>query len=91
MTRPALSAYIELIGRFVAGQLPAAQFEAAFLRMFKNETARLPDDAFQLLDELFADIDDYVSDPELCSAAGGLGDEELRTRAESTLARLRSI
>lgn len=87
----ALSPYIELIEQFVAAHISAAQFETAFLRMFKNETARLPDDAFQRLEELFADVDEYVEDTELRSAAGGLGDEELHRRAENTLERLRLL
>ena len=43
---------------------------------------------FDILDELFANVDDYVSDPTLRDSTGGLSGEELRTRARDAYARL---
>ncbi|WP_405168068.1 hypothetical protein [Nocardia sp. NBC_01499] len=40
------------------------------------------------MDSLFADVEDYVSDPQLRAEAGGLGDEQLRQRAVATYDRL---
>lgn len=87
----ALSSYLELIEQFVDGQISAERFEAVFLPKFKNETTRLPDNAFNVLDGLFADVDDYVSDPELRADAGGLDDDQLRTCARNAYRDLRSI
>ncbi|MFD6157575.1 hypothetical protein ACFWF7_36600 [Nocardia sp. NPDC060256] len=37
---------------------------------------------------MFADVNDYVSDPQLRAEAGGLDDEQLRRRAVATYDRL---
>lgn len=87
----ALAGYAELISRFVDGRISAQEFESSYLRMFKNEKTRFPVDVFDLLDGLFADVDEYVADPDLRNDAGGLDDEQLRTRARTAYDRLRSI
>ena len=43
---------------------------------------------FDILDELFADVDDYVSDPTLRESTGGISGDELRARACDAYARL---
>ena len=43
---------------------------------------------FDILDELFADVDDYVSDPTLKESTGGISGEELRARARDAYTRL---
>lgn len=88
---PALSAYLDLIEQFVDGRISAERFEAVFLSKFKNEKVRLPDGQFNVLDGLFGDVDDYVSDPGLRAEAGGLDDEQLRTCARNAYNALRSI
>jgi hypothetical protein len=40
------------------------------------------------MDGLFADVDDYVSDPTLRESTGGISGEELRSRARDAYARL---
>ncbi len=87
----ALSDYLELIEQFVDGRITAERFEAVFLPKFKTETTHLPDDVFNILDGLFGDVDDYVSDPGLRAEAGGLDDEQLRTCARNAYNELRSI
>ena len=90
-TGQALSAYLELIEQFVNGHISAERFEAVFLSRFKTETTHLPDTAFNVLDGLFGDVDDYVSDPGLRAEVGGLDDEQLRTCARNAYNELRSI
>ena len=43
---------------------------------------------FDVLDGLFADVDEYVSDPTLRATVGGLDGEELRQRAGDAYERL---
>ncbi|RDH75735.1 hypothetical protein DVS77_25010 [Mycolicibacterium moriokaense] len=43
---------------------------------------------FNVLDELFADVDEYVDDPRLRAAGGGLDEDELRARARHAYVRL---
>jgi len=39
--------------------------------MFENEKNHLPKPEFMALDRLFADVDEYVADPELRARVGG--------------------
>ncbi|WP_282785773.1 MULTISPECIES: colicin immunity domain-containing protein [unclassified Nocardia] len=77
----ALANYERLIGEFVSGVIDAPTFESRYLMLFKNEAAKIPLKEFDILDGLFADVDEYVSDPGLRAEAGGLDDEQLRSRA----------
>jgi hypothetical protein len=89
--KQAVLVYLDLIEQFVDGRISANRFEAGFLPIFKNETTHLPEDFFNVLDGLFADVDDYVADPELRAEAGGLDDEQLRVCAANAYNALRSI
>jgi hypothetical protein len=83
-----LDGYQEIIRRFVSGENSAEKFETEYLKKFKYDEAQVPSEEFQVLDSLFADVDDYVSDPELREQVGGLDDEELRARARVAYDRL---
>lgn len=49
-----------------------------FLRLYKTEW---PQEIFDVLDGLFADVDDFCSDPDLRMNVGGIDELELRRRA----------
>ncbi|MFJ4658037.1 colicin immunity domain-containing protein [Nocardia sp. NPDC088792] len=83
-----LANYRELIHRFIAGESNADDFERDFLRTFKNDTNQIPSTEFEVLDSLFADVDDYVADQGLREQVGGLDAEELRARARNAYQRL---
>lgn len=87
MKNDALQAYIDLIKLFLNNSIDVNAFEARFLGRFKSESAALPDDKFQILDELFAATDAFCPDPELRDA-NDLSEEQLRTKAAEALARL---
>ncbi|HEX7658234.1 MAG TPA: colicin immunity domain-containing protein [Pseudonocardiaceae bacterium] len=72
--------YIEIISRFTSGQISASEFEAAYIALFSSETKLLPKVVATPINEVFYDIDDYVSDPELRAEMSGLDDEQLRER-----------
>lgn len=76
-----LAGYEPLIRRFVRGEMSADEFEANFLSFFKNDKNQVVSEEFEVLDGLFADVDEYVGDPRLRAAGGGLDAEELRSRA----------
>jgi hypothetical protein len=80
--------YRDLIHRFVIGDISADEFEADYLTRFKDDPNQVVGEEFDVLDELFADVDDYVSDPALRERTGGISGEELRTRARDAYARL---
>jgi hypothetical protein len=83
-----LENYRDLIHRFVVGDISADEFETDFLARFKDDPDQVVGDEFDILDELFADVDEYVSDPKLRESTGGISGEELRARARDAYARL---
>jgi hypothetical protein len=83
-----LETYRDLIRRFVIGDVSADQFEAEYLARFKDDANQVAGDEFDVLDELFSDVDDYVDEPTLRLRTGGISGEELRARARDAYARL---
>jgi hypothetical protein len=78
-----------LISQFIDGKISAQDFQLSYFSAFKSSD-HLPEHQFKVLDELFADVDDYTADVDLRRRAGGLSDDELRTcamRAYQTLFR----
>ncbi len=87
MEDKALEAYIDLIKTFLDNSIDATQFETRFLDKFKRESTLFPNDKFEILDELFAAVDAFCPDPELCDA-NDLNEEQLRVKAAESLAKL---
>jgi hypothetical protein len=83
-----LENYRDLIRRFVIGDISADEFETDYLTRFKDDPNQVIGEEFDILDELFADVDDYVSDPTLRESTGGISGEELRARARDAYTRL---
>src|SRR5689334_18216648 len=83
-----LENYRDLIHRFVIGDISADEFEADYLTRFKDDPNQVIGEEFDILDELFADVDDYVGDPTLRERTGGISGEELKARARDAYARL---
>jgi hypothetical protein len=93
------SKYKSLISQFVNHQISAADFESAYLKMFKNEEEIIGGEEFDILEYLFTSADGYVADPELRSRilaenpnarkyGQGLDDEELRADAREAYRKL---
>ena len=83
-----LENYRDIIRSFVTGEISADVFEIDFLARFKRDPNQVVGDEFDALDGLFADVDNYVSDPSLRKTTGGLSCEELRARARDVYVRL---
>ncbi|MBF6547026.1 colicin immunity domain-containing protein [Nocardia brasiliensis] len=83
-----LARYEDILRRFISGEIDAPRFESEYLTAFKSENTRFGPPVFDVLDALFADVDDYVADAQLRAEAGGLDDEQLRQRASATYRRL---
>lgn len=82
--------YIQLIISFIDHKIPTEQFESSYLDLFKHDEEQVAGAEFDILEKLFFAVDDYVVDPELRSRVGGLGDEELRDRAQEAYRKLHS-
>jgi self-protective colicin-like immunity protein len=83
-TERMVARYRDLIADFADGRISAQDFESAYLQVFKTDHDKVFGHEFNVLEELFFAVDDYVEDPELRQKVGGLNDEELRARAEAT-------
>jgi Bacterial self-protective colicin-like immunity len=83
-----LKQYRDLIHRFIIGEISADEFEVDYLARFKGDPNQVIGEEFAILDELFAVVDDYVSDPILRASTGGVSGDELRARARDAYARL---
>ncbi|MBX5333260.1 hypothetical protein HQO90_19890 [Rhodococcus fascians] len=83
-----LSQYRELIGKFVQERISADDFETDFIRTFTNDESQVPGSEFIVLEKLFFDVDDYVSDPALRDSPEDLSGEQLRERAAATYSTL---
>jgi hypothetical protein len=53
-----------IFDRFLRGEISVDEFQRTFLDAFKNEDF-LEEQLFELLDEVFGDIDSYTNDPQL--------------------------
>lgn len=82
--------YIELISRFVSGDLTILQFEKLYLEMFKNETIIFGGEIYETLNNLFLDIDQYCGIPDLWEE-GDLNDGQLLESAKKSLMKLQQI
>lgn len=85
-----LNNYRELIRQFTSGQMSADSFAALYTTRFKSDPDQVVGDEFDVLDRLFADVDDYVGDPALRKETRGIDGEELRARTCGRWSSLRS-
>lgn len=83
--------YSVLIDAFVANEMSALEFEKKYLSAVKAEQRILPDKIFSVLQELFEDVDAYVSDPELRTEQEDLDEEQLHTCAVRAQGALRVL
>ena len=84
--------YAALVGRFLARELTVEGFQRAFLQQFKQETRALDQASFELLDELFGDVDSYTEDQTLLDEAPEfyLDETKLRLKADAALRRMKA-
>lgn len=75
-----LSAYQPIMSRFLAGETTAQEFEREYLTAFQDDADQVTGDEFDVLDGVFADVDEYVADPALRNQVNGIGDDELKER-----------
>lgn len=83
-----MAPYAVLLRLFADGAMSADEFEVVFLRFYKADSTDWSPELFRVLDALFADVDDYCSDPSLRQRVGGLDEEALRAKCKLALAEL---
>jgi hypothetical protein len=92
--KAAADEYLVLMNTFLHGEMPSAEFQLAYIEKFKNETTLFDEKVFQLLDELFGDVDAFCADPEELAALQAelpgfyLDEQTLRGRVSDIAQRL---
>lgn len=82
--------YQALLTDFVVGELSVTEFQAEYLSRVKNEKRRLDEELFEILEEVFGDVDSYSSDCELLQENPGfyLDEDALKRKLNIALARI---
>jgi hypothetical protein len=88
----ALVHYESLFGQFLSGMMPVEEFQATFLERFKNEE-QLDGVAFNVLDQLFGDVDSFTADQRLLAENPDfyLDEAKLREKVRSAADRLAAL
>lgn len=85
--RRSLSDYIAIIENFLNGVSPVTEFEARYLAAYSWDSESRSSDEYEVLNDLFIDVDAFCADPELRDAAD-LDETALRASARFALSRL---
>lgn len=78
--------YARMMQDFMQGVLPTTGFAAAYLDKFKNETRELGEEEFEILDELFGDVDAYTPDTSLIAQNPNFYIDEVQLRERVAMA-----
>ncbi len=82
--------YLRLMEDFLADRLPVASFEREYLDTFSSDDTRWPEPIYQVLNEVFLDVDAYCPDPALRDELD-IDEAKLRARVERSLTALRRM
>lgn len=85
-----LQPYIELIGSFVQGQMTDKIFERSYLALFTGDDTISNDVDFDVLNDLFYEVEEYCADPSLRDD-GDTNEEQLRRKSAETLVKLKEL
>jgi hypothetical protein len=88
----ALVDYRTLLEQFLSGAMSAEEFQTTYLDRFKNETRRLEEPLFELLDGLFGDVDAFTTDPSLLAEDPKyyVDEETLRKKVKAAVSQITS-
>jgi|LZQP01.1.fsa_nt_gb hypothetical protein len=82
--------YVRIMQDFLQQIMPASEFVTRYLAMFKNEIRDLDEDEFEILDEVFGDVDSYTIDADLLAEdpCFYLNDRQLREKVAVAIKKL---
>ena len=84
--------YGSLFEQFLRGAMSVEEFQATYLDRFKNE-GQLDGPLFELLDEIFGDVDSFTTDQQLLTENPGfyLDEAGLREKVQLAASRLATL
>jgi hypothetical protein len=90
MQKDEISQYIDLIQEFVSGRISHKIYSKRYWSLFQNDPRMFPQDIYELLNNLFTDID-VCEEEESLREDYGISREQLLENACATLDTLRRI
>jgi hypothetical protein len=89
-TRAALRPYVDLLGRYLAGEIADADFEDVYNALYMNDPHTWDHELFDLLDGVFATAEAFEADPTVrAELLDAVGPDELRAYVQSVNDQLR--
>ena len=85
-----LKPYLELLDGFLDEKIAIHDFEPAYLDLFTNDATEWSEAEYEILNELFADVDAFCDDPELRDERD-LDENELRQKCRMALKKLKLL
>ncbi|MEX0921895.1 MAG: colicin immunity domain-containing protein [Rhodovibrionaceae bacterium] len=82
--------YIKLLESYTSHNISSLEFETQYLKLFKIEPEGMPEDIYDLLNNLFINVDAYCDNSSIRDEED-LGPHELLDSARETLGKLRSL
>lgn len=83
--RAVLAKYGRLVDRYQTGELSVEAFHDAYLEAFKAESADFDEETYQILNDMFLEVEAYCPIPDL---EGEIDEEELWIAARETQIRI---
>jgi hypothetical protein len=90
MDSNALAKYIRLVQSLISREIDPRSFERIYLDLFKNDPTDWSEAEYEVLNDLFGDVDAFCSDPQLCGP-DDLNEDQLRHKAKIALKKLQAL
>src|SRR5690606_5383794 len=84
--RSNLKPYLDVLERYLSGDLDDGQFEHTYTHMFRDDSTLRPGDEVEVLNSIFGDVDQHINMHLMM--AGKADNSQLRARAKSAYDRL---
>lgn len=88
---PKLSAYAILIRLLIDQRISAREFEALFLQLYQDDPTDWPVNVLDVLESLFADVDEFSTAQAARPASAESGEHELRKCASVAFQQLSEL
>lgn len=88
-TRSDLTPYLDVLERFLSGEIDEHQFEYSYTHMFRDDSSLRANEEVEVLNSIFGDIDQHMNMHLMM--AGKADTSQLKARAESAYARLKGL
>lgn len=82
--------YIKLVESFTNDEIDGKQFEKSFLEMFKNDSSQFDEREYEVLNNLFYDVEDFCADSAIRDEED-LDEQQLKVKSSVHLTNLQAL